>query len=335
MASEFIVPIIINLMIIINPVAIMKLLLLLLTTTILSCGDDNTVGTNNNTNDPEEITSNPPNVLGMDYTKSKVSVDETYTTLRSALEANPNISIVAEVEHQANAASVDLLLNPTKIIFFGNPNLGTPLMQKNQLAGLDLPQKILVYQNEVGEVYAGFNNTMYISSRHDLEGVETLPMIQGALTNLSTGASQDSIVAAANSKADLEEGIITKTINGSCDEAYSRLRAAIANNPALKIIAELDHQANAAKVGLELNPTRIIIFGNPNLGTPLMQNAQTTALDLPQKMLVWTDGDGVAHVAYNDPAFLAKRHGITENEEVLKTITGALDKLSEVVVGNQ
>jgi uncharacterized protein (DUF302 family) len=66
-----------------------------------------------------------------------------------------------------------------------------------------------------------------------------------------------------------------------------------------------------------------------------MQNAQTTALDLPQKMLLWTDSDGVAHVSYNDPAFLAKRHGITGNEEVLKTITEALDKLSSVAVGEE
>ncbi|MGB7395190.1 MAG: DUF302 domain-containing protein, partial [Pricia sp.] len=291
----------------------MNLFVFLFASLLLSCGDDNTVSTDepDDTDTTEESTSNPPNVLGMDYTQSQVSVEDTYTALRGTLEANPNISIVAEVDHMGNAASVDLELRPTRVIFFGNPNLGTPLMQKNQLAGLDLPQKILVYENEEGEVYAGFNNTTYLSTRHGLEGVETLPMIQGALTNLSTGASQDSIVAAENSTAELEEGIITKTVNGSCDEAYSRLRTAIEGNPNLRIIAELDHQANAASVDLELRPTRIIIFGNPNLGTPLMQNAQTTALDLPQKMLVWTDADGVGHVAYNDPAFLAERHGIT------------------------
>ncbi|MGB6152672.1 MAG: DUF302 domain-containing protein [Pricia sp.] len=318
----------------------MNFVVLLFAISLFSCGDDNTIITEgtDNTNDPDETeapTSNPPNVLGMDYTLSKVSVDETYDALQNALEANPNISIVAEVDHWANAASVGLTLNPTKIIFFGNPNLGTPLMQKNQLAGLDLPQKILVYQNGEEEVYAAFNNTTYLSTRHNLDGVETLPMIQGALTNLSTGASQDTLVVAENSVAKLEEGVITKTVNGSCDEAYGRLRAAIEGNPALRIIAELDHQANAAKVDLELNPTRIIIFGNPNLGTPLMQNAQTTALDLPQKMLVWTDDDGVGHVSYNDPKFLVARHGITENEEVLNTVSGALDNLSNVAVGEK
>jgi len=315
----------------------MKIILLLFATTLFSCGDDNTVNPDNTNevNETEEPNSNPPHVLGMDYTQSKVSFDNSYASLRSALEANPNISIVAEVDHQANAASVDKELKATKIIFFGNPNLGTPLMQKNQLAGLDLPQKILVYQNEGGEVYLGFNNTTYLSSRHDLQDVETLPMIQVALTNFSTNAGQDSIVAAQNSTAELKEGIITKTVNGSCDEAYSRLRESIANNPALKIIAELDHQANAGSVGLELDPTRILIFGNPNLGTPLMQNAQTTGLDLPQKMLVWTDDDGITHVSYNDPAYLVNRHGITENDEVVKTIKAALDKLSNLALGEE
>ena len=313
----------------------MNFILLFFAALMISCGDDNTMSMTDieGTNEMEEPTIDAPNILGMDYTRSLVSADETYTAIKSALESNPNIGIIAEVDHQTNAASVDQMLNPTKIIFFGNPNLGTPLMQKNQLAGLDLPQKILVYQNQQNEVYAGFNNVSYIANRHGLEGTATLPMIQGALTNFSTSASQSTIVAAENSAAQLKEGIITKTVNGSCDEAYSRLRAAIENNAALKVIAELDHQANAAKVDLSLNPTRLIIFGNPNLGTPLMQNSQTTALDLPQKMLVWTDDNGVGYVSYNDPAFLMKRHGISENETVLATITGALDKLSDAAVG--
>jgi len=296
--------------------------------------DDTTSdGTTTENTTPESQNTNPPNVLGMDYTKSKTTLDETYSALIASLEANPNIKIVTEVDHMANAASVDKALNPTKIVFFGNPNLGTPLMQKNQLAGLDLPQKILVYQNDEDEVYAGFNNTTYFGNRHGLTSMEVLPTIQGALTNLSTGASQDTLVTAENSEVDIEEGIIIKKVNGSCDAAYTRLRAAIENNPNLKIIFELDHKANAAKVNLELDPTRLIVFGNPNLGTPLMQNAQTTALDLPQKMLLWTEANGDSYVAYNDPAFLVYRHGITENEEVLQTITGALDKLSDVAVG--
>ncbi|MEO0528198.1 MAG: DUF302 domain-containing protein [Bacteroidota bacterium] len=280
-------------------------------------------------------TENPnvKNSFGMTYAQSTQSFSDTYASLRANLVANEHIKIIAEVDHSANAASADLALPPTKTIFFGNPNLGTPLMQQNQLAGLDLPQKIVVYENGAQEVFIGFNNIPYLSARHGLEGVPTLPKIAGALTQLTTHASKGTLVT-GNEQPHLGQGIITKTGKRSFEEAYASLRDAIANNPNLRIIAELDHQKNAAKVGLDLDPTRIIIFGNPKLGTPLMQNVRTTALDLPQKILVWKNKEGVVHVSYNDPHYLVSRHGITEQNKVLGIITKALDKLSNIAVGN-
>ena len=127
-------------------------------------------------------------------------------------------------------------------------------------------------------------------------------------------------------------GIITKISKVSFEKTYEQLRAVIDNNPNLKIIGELDHQNNAASVDLKLNPTRIILFGNPRLGTPLMQNAQTIGLDLPQKILVYQEEDGTVKVAYNDPLYLKNRHGVTGKEAILEKISGALNKLTEVAV---
>jgi len=130
----------------------------------------------------------------------------------------------------------------------------------------------------------------------------------------------------------LATGIITKISKVDFEQTYQQLRTVIDNNPNLKIIAELNHQGNAATVDLELLPTRIIMFGNPRLGTPLMQNAQTIGLDLPQKILVYQDASGVVKVAYNDPLYLKNRHGVTENEGILEKISGALNKLTEVAI---
>ncbi|WP_232285896.1 DUF302 domain-containing protein [Aquimarina agarilytica] len=274
-----------------------------------------------------------PNIVGMNFSISNNDFDESYLNLKNSLEANEKIKIVAEVNHQANAQSVDLELNPTRIIFFGNPNLGTPLMQKNQLAGLDLPQKILVYQDNQDEVFLSYNNTLYLSSRHDVLEAPTLSMISGALKNLTANAGDNEVVSMPEeSTVDNSEGVVTKISKQSFNDTYAKLQGAISGNPNLRIIAEVNHQSNAENVGLELNPTRLIIFGNPNLGTPLMQNAQTTALDLPQKMLVWENADGVVHVSYNDPAYLVKRHGITDNEKIITTITGALNNLSNAAI---
>jgi uncharacterized protein (DUF302 family) len=78
----------------------------------------------------------------------------------------------------------------------------------------------------------------------------------------------------------------------------------------ISILARIDHAAAAAKVGMHLRPTEVLIFGNPRAGTPLMQATQTIGIDLPLKALVWQDNEGKTWLAYNDPAWLAKRHGL-------------------------
>jgi len=123
-------------------------------------------------------------------------------------------------------------------------------------------------------------------------------------------------------------GIITKQSQLDFESTYQKLRSIIDGNPNLKIILEMNHQANAAKAGLELRPTKLIVFGNPNLGTPLMQSALTLGLDLPQKVLVTKSDEGAVSVSYNDPAYLKERHGISGNDEVLAKVTGALDKIT-------
>lgn len=284
-----------------------------------------------NQDDPGTIiidTSNPPAVVGFNYALSTKSFDETYTTLKTALEANENISIVAEVNHQANATSVNLELNPTKVIFFGNPNLGTPLMQANQQAGLDLPQRILVYQDVNEDVYIGYNNTIYLSNRHGLDGVATLEMIATALSNLTINASEGVLVNASLSNVSSMQGITEVVSNRTYDETTAALEMAITNNANLTLVTALDHKANAASVNLDLDPTKVFIFGNPSLGTSLMIGSQTTALDLPQKMLVYENASGEVRIAYNSPSFLVERHNIMGNENTVTTITGALQNLA-------
>lgn len=129
-----------------------------------------------------------------------------------------------------------------------------------------------------------------------------------------------------------EKGIITKKSTQNFEDTYQKLQQVIDQNPNLKIILELDHQANAAKAGLTLNPTRIILFGNPKLGTPLMLAAQSTGLDLPQKILVTENASGVVELRYNDPLYLAQRHDISDQSAILEKISGALDKITNAAI---
>ena len=92
----------------------------------------------------------------------------------------------------------------------------------------------------------------------------------------------------------------------------------------------IDHAKGAAGVGIDLPPTTLVIFGNPKVGTPLMKCSRTAAIDLPQKMLIWSDESGQTWLAYNDPVYMAKRHGVKGCDEAIKKVTGALGKFSGV-----
>ncbi|NIO43765.1 MAG: DUF302 domain-containing protein [Burkholderiales bacterium] len=105
----------------------------------------------------------------------------------------------------------------------------------------------------------------------------------------------------------------------------------LARQRGLTVFARIDHGAGATKVGKTLRPTELLIFGNPNAGTPFMQCSQTVAIDLPLKALVWEDGSGQVWVGYNDPAYIAARHGVTQCP-VVENIRMALSSLINATV---
>ena len=98
----------------------------------------------------------------------------------------------------------------------------------------------------------------------------------------------------------------------------------------MTIFKRVDHTAGAKKVGLQLRPTDLLIFGNPKVGTPLMLCSQTAALDLPQKALAYEDESGQVWLAYNDPAYMANRHGIKGCEKAVQKVTGTLANFSKM-----
>lgn len=96
----------------------------------------------------------------------------------------------------------------------------------------------------------------------------------------------------------------------------------------LTVFARIDHAAGAETVGKSLRPTELLIFGNPQGGTPFMECAQTAGIDLPLKALVWEDAEGQVWLGYNDPAYLAERHEVSDCP-VVETLREALANLAE------
>ncbi|MEM1391941.1 MAG: DUF302 domain-containing protein [Cyanobacteria bacterium P01_D01_bin.116] len=128
---------------------------------------------------------------GIVRVKSNYSVEETVQRFQS-IAKEQGLNIFGTVNHQAGAASVNQELRPTQVIIFGNPAAGTPLMQCNQTAGIDLPQKALVWEDENGDVFLAYNSPKYLSRRHKLRGCADQPLerIGNALKMLAEKATQ-------------------------------------------------------------------------------------------------------------------------------------------------
>jgi LPXTG-motif cell wall-anchored protein len=338
---------------------------------------------------------------GLVSVESAYNVDETVSRLESII-ADRGLTVVTKVNHAANAANVGLDLRPTTLLIFGNPNVGTPLMQSSQTTAIDLPQKFLVWENEAGQVQVSYNDPQYLANRHSISGQdERLGQISNALSGLSgsvspaaeddpadtpaapppeptaapdtpdtpaalpeTGGSSAlpwllvggvllagglllvwrarrrgallvllaapllaAPLVAMPAAAQTDAGLISVESPYSVEETVSRLQNVLDEN-GLITVATLNHAANAESAGLELRPTQLIIFGNPNIGTPLMQSSQTIGIDLPQKFLVWENEAGQVQITYNDPQYLANRHGITDRDDIISQVSTALGNLS-------
>lgn len=97
----------------------------------------------------------------------------------------------------------------------------------------------------------------------------------------------------------------------------------------MTVFIRINHTAGAQKIGEKLRPTELVVFGNPKVGTPLMQCNQSVAIDLPQKALIWKDDEGQVWLSYNDPNYLAQRHGLAGCADVIKKVEKALGNFAK------
>jgi uncharacterized protein (DUF302 family) len=125
------------------------------------------------------------------------------------------------------------------------------------------------------------------------------------------------------------QGLTTVPSSHGPKDAINRLEAEV-KAKGMTVFARIDHAAGAVEAGLSLRPMEVLIFGNAKAGTPLMQSVQTIGIDLPLKALVWQDAAGDTWLSYNDPAWLAQRHGLGgEMEAAVQMMTAALNAVTK------
>ena len=267
----------------------------------------------------------PPPGEGLVTVATDRSVSAAAEQLKSALRSS-GASVVADIDHAAHAGGDSL--RPTRLLMFGNPQLGTPLMRSVRTAGLDLPQKILIWEGADDSTRVTYNAPSYLTARHEVAGVgSSLNRMGGALADLAeqaAGRVPDTTAFNADSIA-AGGGLAIEISDFGVAETYERLEQAVQSRAGLSIRARLDHAQNApvAADGDSLPPTRLLVLGNLDAGTPLMRKAPTMGIDLPQKMLVWESDDDNTFVSYNEPAYLARRHQLAD--------TTGLDRIAQTL----
>jgi uncharacterized protein (DUF302 family) len=126
-----------------------------------------------------------------------------------------------------------------------------------------------------------------------------------------------------------ENGLVLVQSRSPAHETTERLLSALAKRK-LTVFARVDHAAGAAAVGLQLRATELVIFGNPQGGTALMQDNQSAGIDLPLKALVWEDSDGKTWLSYNDPNWIAQRHSLgAGSAPAVKAMAGLLSAIAQ------
>lgn len=135
-----------------------------------------------------------------------------------------------------------------------------------------------------------------------------------------------------SSMAIADSGLVSVKSSHTVKETADRLENILQKN-GMTLFARIDHAAGARKVGKELRPTEVLIFGNPKVGTPLMLCGQSMAIDLPQKALIWKDETGQVWFSYNLPEYMAKRHNTKGCLELIKKVQGVLANFTAAATG--
>ncbi|AXT20932.1 DUF302 domain-containing protein [Flavobacteriaceae bacterium AU392] len=275
---------------------------------------------------PSNKTTNT-NINNMSITLTKETpVEVLATELISKIETK-GFKVVADVNHSEAAAKVGMQLRPTRTLIFGNPLGGTKLMQQDQFIGLDLPLKILIWENEDGNSNLSYFDGSTLTCRY---GITEPEMVINKI-NIALASFTENTDVTGKTTSNIKNELISKKSSYNIDTTFTRLKD-IVSSKGLIIMAEVPHDKAAASVDLKLQPTRTLIFGNPKIGTLLMQSNQKIGLDLPLKILVHETDNGEVFVSYYNATFLANRYQITDKDEVVNKVNGALNGITDAVI---
>lgn len=259
-----------------------------------------------------------------------LAVDELF---EEVLAGTDDYKVIAEIDHSRLAAKEGGVMPPARVVIFSDPELNSQILQQVPRAGLDLPFRVLAYAE--GDMPAViYTPADYLKRRHGLSDGPGLQRFGKDLLNVVSSVPQQAVVEFNTSS--LEEGAGIKTLNSeyAFDQTVERLKSAIMAEGDTIWFGEIDYQAEAEAIGIELPKLTLLLFGAPGPGAKAMADIPRMGLDaFCQKALVHELADGKVEVYYNEMPVFAELHQGSKslphrviNYRMGKTLSGAVNR---------
>ncbi|ARN74251.1 DUF302 domain-containing protein [Oceanicoccus sagamiensis] len=238
--------------------------------------------------------------------------DALFQQLESNLAKHSDWRKVIDIDHSRLGYQAGSTMPPARVLIVSNPKLDTAIIQQNPLAAIDMPLRILAYEEKSGgESKLIYNRFQYIASRYGINDPAYLAAAYQHMVDALLVDIPKSLITDFPSATMPSDGIITIKSPFDFDTSLKKIAAAINSQDDTVSFGEVDFQQQAAELGIDLLPNTLVLFGGPAPGAKAMSAAPTLGLDaFCQKFLLWQDKQGQVYLSFNDLVAMAERQGV-------------------------
>lgn len=245
--------------------------------------------------------SKPENELGLDDKSILERVDFNAERIVNYALDSLNMHKVAILDHHRMAQEVGVYMPPAVACMFSEPRIEIPLIEFDPLIALDFPFKVLSYSEpDTAEAYLAFTSSQFIAQRHGIDPY-ILNDYEKKMNQLLSSSKSYAIIADTEFSVDSSFGIVQMTSDFSLDSTISRLKSTVLSQGDTRWFADIEYHKEAARLGKNIKPVTLLLFGGPGPGGKAMMNSPRIGLDaFCQKLLVYEDDKGQILIAFND-----------------------------------
>lgn len=265
-----------------------------------------------------------PNTPGLAYVESEFEFRDTYSALRAKIQQS-DYQIYKEIDFKEYAESYRRRSREAKMILFSNPSLEALLIQDTPEIGIEFPSRMLTFEDRDKYVLVAYNNIEYLSRMYSLNNMGAVQNMESSMSQIASTVSGN--MTLKNETAFAGINTITASSSRSFNQVYNYLRNAIADNPEMNLIADVDHQLNALSVGMNIRANRVLLFTTGELEANMVDRHQLSTIDLPLRILVWEDENNRVKVSYTNLNTLKDRHQMDSNIGRLEEVKRMLAEL--------